>query len=84
MQKEPHPILNAFMQAGLLVFTMFGFLLTGMKLPQYGLIVNMIAQVFWFYASYRAWKEADQYGIMINTIIVTGVVIYGVLNYWVL
>jgi len=83
MPKEKSPLFNLFMQAGLLIFTAGGFLLTGMKMPEYGLIVNLIAEVFWLYASYRAWKEADQYGIMINTIIVTGVVVYGVLNYWV-
>ncbi|HEY4521365.1 MAG TPA: hypothetical protein VJL57_03135 [Candidatus Paceibacterota bacterium] len=83
MPQEKHPVFNFFMQACLLIFTAGGFLLTGLKLPQYGLIVNLVAGVFWLYASYRAWKEADQYGIMINTVIVTGVVIYGVLNYWV-
>ncbi|RJQ34083.1 hypothetical protein C4568_02985 [Candidatus Parcubacteria bacterium] len=84
MHKEKHPLFNFFMQAGLLVFTAGGFLLTGMKMPEYGLISNLVAEVFWLYASYRAWKEADQYGIMINTVIITIVVIYGVLNYWVL
>jgi len=84
MPKESHPIFNAFMQAGLLIFTMVGFLLTGMKLPQYGLIANMVAQIFWLYASYRAWKEADQYGIMINTTLITFIIIFGVINYWLL
>lgn len=45
---------NNFMQAGLLAFTIAGFLLTAMKLPQYGLIVSLFAQVFWFYASHKA------------------------------
>ena len=84
MPKEPHPLLNALMQAGLLVFTMLGFLLTSMKLPQYGLLANIVAQIFWFYASYRAWKEADQYGIMINTTLITFILIFGIINYWAL
>jgi len=84
MSKEKHPLFNAFMQACLLVFTMLGFLLTGMKLPEYGLLSNLFAQIFWFYASYRAWKEADQFGIMLNTIAITFVLVYGVTNYWIL
>ena len=81
--KEKHPFFNALMQVCLLLFTASGFLLTGLKLPQYGLLCNLVAQIFWFYASYRAWKEADQFGIFLNTIIITCVVSYGVLNYWI-
>lgn len=72
------------MQIGLLAFTTTGFLLMSLKLPQYGLIVSLVAQIFWMYASYKAWKEAGQIGIFINTLVLTGVFTYGVLNYWVL
>jgi hypothetical protein len=72
------------MQVGLLAFTITGFLLTAMKLPQYGLIVSLMAQVFWLYASYKAWKEAGQISIFINTIVLTLVFGYGVINYWML
>ena len=65
--------LNNCMQVGLLVFTIGGFLLTAMKLPQYGLIISLLAQIFWLYASYKAWKEAGQIGIFINTIALTAV-----------
>lgn len=72
------------MQIGLLTFTTIGFLLTAMKLPQYGVIVSLAAQVFWIYSAHKAWKEAGQIGIFINTILLTAVFGYGVVNYWVL
>ncbi|MFA6091191.1 MAG: hypothetical protein WC774_05465 [Candidatus Gracilibacteria bacterium] len=76
--------LNNLMQIGLLIFTTAGFLLMSLKLPEYGLILSLIAQVFWLYASYKAWKDAGQIAIFINTIFLTIIFGYGVLNYWVL
>ena len=55
-----------------------------MKLPQYGVIMSLIAQIFWIYSSYKAWKKAGQISIFINAIAMTFVFGYGVLNYWVL
>lgn len=81
---KKHFTFNNAMQIGLLAFTTTGFLLMSLKLPQYGLIVSLVAQIFWMYASYKAWKEAGQIGIFINTLVLTGVFTYGVLNYWVL
>ncbi|MDD2891582.1 MAG: hypothetical protein PHQ95_01320 [Candidatus Gracilibacteria bacterium] len=75
---------NNIMQVGLLVFTTAGFLLMSMKMPQYGLIVTLIAQIFWVYSSYKAWKQAGQIAIFINTIALTIIFGYGVLNYWIL
>jgi hypothetical protein len=76
--------LNSLFQFGLVLFTITGFLLTSLKYPQYGLIANLIAQIFWIYSSYKAWKNAKQIGIFINTIFITLIVIYGVINYWIL
>jgi hypothetical protein len=73
---------NVLMQIGLVVCTGLGFLLTSLKLPHYGVIANLIGQVFWVYSSYRAWREADQIGIFISTVIITLILIYGVTNYW--
>jgi hypothetical protein len=70
------------MQIGLVVCTGLGFLLTSLKLPHYGVIANLIGQVFWLYSSYRAWREADQIGIFISTVLITLILIYGVTNYW--
>jgi len=75
-------IANIVMQIGLVVCTGLGFLLTSLKLPHYGVIANLIGQVFWLYSSYRAWREADQIGIFISTVIITLILIYGVTNYW--
>lgn len=74
--------LNSVMQIGLVGFTMLGFLLTSLKLPEYGLIANLFSEVFWLYSTYKAWKEANQVGMFINTLIVTAILIFGVINYW--
>ncbi|MDE2079201.1 MAG: hypothetical protein KGI73_02335 [Patescibacteria group bacterium] len=74
--------LNTLMQVGLVFFTMLGFLLTSLKLPQYGLIANLVSEIFWLYSSYKAWKEADQIGILITTIVITLILVAGVINYW--
>jgi riboflavin transporter FmnP len=63
-------------------FTVIGFLLTGLKKPQIGLIVSLISEIFWFYAAWQSWKKAKQIGILITTIIVTIVLLFGVINYW--
>jgi hypothetical protein len=73
---------NNLMQVGLVGFTMLGFLLTSLKLPQYGLVANLVSEIFWLYSTYKAWKEADQLGMFINTLIVTAILIFGVINYW--
>ncbi len=76
--------LNSLMQIGLVGFTALGFLLTSLKLPQYGVAANLISQIFWLYSSYRAWRRADQIGIFIATICITFILIGGVVNYWLL
>lgn len=70
------------MQVGLLVTTTIGYLLMSMKLPQYGLIVSFVAQIFWLYSAHKAWKEAGQIAIFINTVMLTVIFGYGVVNYW--
>ncbi|OGI65246.1 hypothetical protein A3A95_03645 [Candidatus Nomurabacteria bacterium RIFCSPLOWO2_01_FULL_39_18] len=73
---------NNIAQVSLVTFTILGFLLTSLKLPQYGLLSNLIGQVFWFYSAYKAWKEANQIGIFITTTIIAFILIFGVINYW--
>jgi len=74
---------NNILQFNLVFFTILGFLFISLKLPQYGLILTLISEIFWLRASYKAWKEAGQFGIFINTIFITVIIIYGVINYWV-
>lgn len=76
--------INNIAQVSLVLFTLLGFLFTSLKMPQYGLIFNLISQVFWLYSAYKAWKKADQIGIFINTLLITAILIYGVINYWLL
>ena len=73
---------NILMQTGLVICTGLGFLLTSLKLPHYGVIANLVGQVFWLNSSYWAWREADQIGIFISTICITIILVYGVTNYW--
>jgi len=75
---------NKISQIGLPVFTILGFLLTALKMPQYGLISSLISQMFWLPSSYRAWKHAGQIGIFITTLVITTIVVSGVINYWIL
>lgn len=65
-------------------FTVLGFAFTSLKLPQWGLIFNLVSEVFWLYASWQAWKQAKQIGIFITTIFITAIVLFGVINYWIL
>ncbi|HEY4522588.1 MAG TPA: hypothetical protein VJH91_03085 [Candidatus Paceibacterota bacterium] len=62
--------------------TLFGFLLISMEMPEWGVIVSLFSQIFWLYSSYRAWHQAGQLGIFVNTIISTMIFAYGVINYW--
>jgi uncharacterized membrane protein (UPF0136 family) len=81
MESRGERIWNMVVQVCLPGFTILGFLLTSIKLPQYGLISGLVSEIFWAYASYRAWKEG-QWGIAVTTVIVTIIFIYGILNYW--
>ena len=75
---------NGFVQVAVISFTLLGFLLTAIKLPEWGLISNLISQPFWLYSSYKSWKNADQIGAFISTLILTVVILFGVINYWLL
>lgn len=75
---------NGLIQGGLVFFTVLGFLLTALKLPQWGLLSNLLSQPFWLYSSYKSWKEAKQLGIFITELVVLSIVLLGVINYWIL
>jgi hypothetical protein len=57
---------------------------TSLKFPEWGLIINLLAQPFWLYSSWKSWKEAGQIGIMITTVIFTAITAMGIINYWLL
>jgi hypothetical protein len=75
-------LLNIVVQIGLVVFTALGFGLTALKLPQYGLVCNLISQFFWLYSAYQAWRRAEQVGIFIASIFISLILLAGVINYW--
>lgn len=77
-------LFNATSQFALPLLTIGAQVAIAMKYPQYGLIINLAAQPFWLYSSWKSWKEAGQVGIMITTIIITIVLTFGIINYWVL
>jgi len=80
MNKKVH-IFDTITQFALPIFTILGFLLTALKMPGIGLTINLIGQVFWFYASWKAWREAGQIGIFITTIVIFIILVFGVINY---
>jgi len=55
---------------------------TSLKYPRFGLIINLMAQPFWLYSSWKAYKQAGQIGILITTIIFTIITAMGIINYW--
>lgn len=82
MESRAQTYWNRTVQVCLPVFTVGGFALESLKIPEWGVVLSLISQIFWLYASYRAWKEAKQLGMFINTIILTIVFAFGVVNYW--
>jgi hypothetical protein len=62
--------------------TVGGQILFSLKFPQWGLIVNLLAQPFWMYSAWKAYKQAGQIGLLINVSIMTVVITLGIINYW--
>lgn len=69
-------------QVALPALTLGAQLATSMKYPQWGLILALLAQPFWLYSSWKSWKDADQIGIFINTVVFTFITAFGIINYW--
>ena len=82
MDEKNSSVFNKFTQVFLPTFTILGFAFTSLKKPELGLIFNLVAQIFWLYSSWQAWKKANQIGIFITTLVITVIVLYGVINYW--
>jgi hypothetical protein len=80
--KQETTIFDKLTQVLLPTLTVLGFAFTAFKRPDLGLSFNLLAQVFWLYASWQAWKNAKQIGILISSIIITFLLIYGIINYW--
>lgn len=81
--KKKKDYFNTLTQFALPVLTISVQVAIAMKLPQWGLIINMISQPFWIYTAWKSYKQAGQIGLLITTIIVTIVIGLGIINYWV-
>lgn len=57
---------------------------TSLKYPEWGLVINLMAQPFWLYSTWKSYKQAGQIGILITTIIFMIVTTIGIINYWLL
>jgi len=75
-------IFNNLVQFALPSLTIGAQIATSLKFPQYGLILNLLAQPFWLYSSWKSWKQAGQIGILITTIIFAIITLFGIVNYW--
>lgn len=82
MKETKKSFFNKITQILLPLLTIAGFALTSLKYPAYGLTLNLLAQIFWLYAGWKAWKNAGQIGIFITSIAIGIILIYGVINYF--
>lgn len=78
--KKLFDVIAQFAIPGLTVSTQIAIAL---KYPQWGLIINMLAQPFWIYSGWKAYKQAGQVGLFVTTIIITIVIGLGIINYWI-
>jgi hypothetical protein len=78
-QRDKH--LNAITQVAIPTLTVASYIITAMKHPEIGLIVNLCAEPFRFYSARKSYKEAGQYGLVLVTIVITIVLIGGIINY---
>lgn len=66
-------------------FTLLGYLLVSSQQHlEWALAVHLIAGACWFYSAYRAWKVANQVGIMITAIVAVMIVVGSLTNVWTL
>lgn len=70
-------------QIAIPVLTIGAQIIIAFKLPQWALFVMLVAQPFWLYSTWKAYKKAGQIGMFINTVIFSMVTIFGIVNYWV-
>lgn len=73
---------NTFAQIALPCLTIGAQIATSLRYPQFGLIINMVAQPFWLYSTWKSYKKAGQIGTLISVIIFTLITAFGIINYW--
>jgi len=80
--KKNNTLFNTVTQIAIPVLTVGTQIAIALKYPQWGLVVNLIAQPFWLYSAWKAYKKAGQIGLLITTVLVTVVIILGIINYF--
>ncbi|MCX6807626.1 MAG: hypothetical protein NTZ80_02375 [Patescibacteria group bacterium] len=75
-------VFNSVAQFALPGLTIGAQIATSLKYPQFGLIINLCAQPFWLYSSWKAYRQAGQIGILVTTLIFTTITALGIVNYW--
>jgi hypothetical protein len=75
-------LFNTFAQFALPWLTIGAQVATSLKYPQFGLIINLLAQPFWLYSGWKAFKQAGQPGILVTTFFFIIVTAFGIINYW--
>ncbi|MBI4974072.1 hypothetical protein HZC27_05685 [Candidatus Roizmanbacteria bacterium] len=81
--KSKQSLFNKITQIALPLMTISVQVAIALKLPQWGLIINMLAQPFWIYSAWKSYKQAGQIGLLITTLVVTVIIGLGIINYWV-
>lgn len=74
--------LDKLSQFAIPLLTALGYFLTSLKYPEWGLVVSLLAQPFWLLSSYKAYRTAGQIGLFVNSVIMTFVIAFGIINYW--
>jgi hypothetical protein len=80
--KKVHRDFDALTQFALPGFTIVSYLLTAMKHPEFGLIMSLMAQPFWLYSTWKAYRSIGQIGMFITSVVITIIIGIGVINYW--
>lgn len=76
-------LFNKVTQIALPVMTIAVQTAIAIKMPEWGLVINMLAQPFWIYSAWRSYKQAGQIGLLVTTLIVTVIIGLGIINYWI-
>lgn len=82
IMKENKSLFNTITQIAIPVLTVGTQIAIALKYPQWGLVINLISQPFWIYSSWKAYKKAGQVGLLVTTLMVTVVIIFGIINYF--
>ncbi len=64
------------------VLTISGQFMLASKMPREGFIVINMSTFFWMYTAYQSFKKAGQVGILITTIIMAIINLYGFISWW--